>query len=89
MKTIGDRDFVLLGIKYEAARLGGVDDAGLAAIEGRIQAEIGDGWESNAMILRGRDAIREEHGLPKIGEPVQRPSGISDRRPLWRRLLGC
>jgi hypothetical protein len=86
--AIGDRDFVLLGIKYEAARLGGVDEAALAEIEAQIRAEIGEGWESDAMVLRGRDAVRQEHGHPKIVEPPGPPSDNPDRRPLWRRLLG-
>jgi len=78
----------LLGIKYEAARLGGVDEAGLAAIEEQIRTEVGGNWESDAMVLRGRDAVREEHGLPKIVEPLQRSSGDPARSSLWRRLLG-
>jgi len=65
-----------------------VDEAGLAAIEGQIRTEVGEGWESDAMVLRGRDAVRQEHGLPKIGGLPQRPSGGLERRPLWRRLLG-
>ncbi|MBA3425104.1 MAG: hypothetical protein H0U04_11335 [Rubrobacter sp.] len=83
-----DRDFVLLGVKYEAARLGGVDKAGLAIIKEQIRTEVGEGWESDAMVMRGRDAVREEHGLPRLGGLPQRPSDGLGRRPLWRRLLG-
>jgi len=86
--TIGDRDSVLLGIKYEAARLGGVDEAGLAIIEEQIRTEVGDSWESDAMVLRGRDAVRKEHGLSRLGGLPQRLSDGPGRLPLWRRLLG-
>jgi hypothetical protein len=84
-----ERGFVLLGIKYEAARLGGVGEAGLAAIEEQIRAEIGEGWEENAMVVRGRNAVREEHGLPRLGAPPRPPDASrQSRRPWWRGLLG-
>jgi len=38
---------VLLGIKYEAARIGDVGEAVLASIEEQIRREVGDGWESD------------------------------------------
>lgn len=83
-----DRDFVLLGIKYEAAKVGGLDGAALAHIENEIRAEAGESWETEPTVLRGRNAVRAEHGLPRIGEPVgsatpppARPSGL-------RRIFG-
>jgi hypothetical protein len=81
------RDFVLLGIKYEAAKLGGVDETGLARIEEQIRAEVGNSWTSHEQIVRGRNAVRAEHGLAPLGAPQEttiRPVG----RPLWRRLFG-
>jgi hypothetical protein len=80
---------VLLGIKYEAARIGEVGQDTLANIEEQIRSEIGDGWESDDRILRGRNAVRREHGLPGLGEPGDRPSpAIDPERRLWRRLFG-
>jgi hypothetical protein len=80
---------VLLGIKYEAARIGDVDDDTLARIEKQIREEVGEGWESDDRVIRGRNAVRREHGLPGLGEPGDRPSPTPrPRRPLWRRLLG-
>jgi hypothetical protein len=79
---------VLLGIKYEAARLGDVGDDALAGIEEQMEREIGEGWASDEEVLRGRNAVRREHGLPGLGEPGDRPAQTLDvRRPLWRRLL--
>ena len=85
-----DRNFVLLGIKYEAAKLGGVDEAGLAKIEEQIRAEIGASWESNEQVVRGRNAVRTEHGLAPLGAPPRDPARDAGpaRRPLWRRLFG-
>jgi hypothetical protein len=80
---------VLLGIKYEAARIGEVGEAALVGIEEQIRSEVGDGWESDDRVLRGRNAVRREHGLPGLGEPGDRPSPATDPiRPLWRRLFG-
>jgi hypothetical protein len=80
---------VLLGIKYEAARIGNVDDDTLAGIEEQMKEEIGESWESDDQVLRGRNAVRREHGLPGLGEPGDRPSPPAvSRRPLWRRLMG-
>ncbi len=84
-----DRGFVLLGIKYEAATLGGVDEAGLARIEEQIQAEAGDSWASNEQVIRGRNAVRAEHGFAPLGAPPREPARGAEpaRRPLWRRLF--
>ncbi len=80
---------MLLGIKYEAARIGDVGEDALAHIEEQIREEIGAGWESDDRVLRGRNAVRREHGLPGLGEPGDRPSPVAPvRRPLWRRLFG-
>jgi hypothetical protein len=80
---------VLLGIKYEAARIGDVDDETLSGIKEQIKAEVGEGWESDGRVIRGRNAVRREHGLPGLGEPGDRPSPVTpERLPLWRRLLG-
>jgi hypothetical protein len=80
---------VLLGIKYEAAIIGEVGDEALAGIEEQMKEEVGEGWESDGQVLRGRNAVRREHGLPGLGEPGDRPSSVTNvRRPLWRRLLG-
>ena len=85
-----DRNSVLLGIKYEAAKLGGVDTDSLTRIEKQIQAEAGDSWASNPMILRGRNAVRAEHGLEPLGEtPRKTARNACPIRPaLWRRLFG-
>ncbi len=87
---LDDKNFVLLGIKYEAAILGGVDEAGLAKIVEQIRAEAGDGWSEIPMVVRGRNAVRAEHGLPPLGAPPRQPP--SDATPanqsLWRRLFG-
>ena len=80
---------MLLGIKYEAARIGDVGEDALASIEEQIKREVGDGWESDNRVIRGRNAVRREHGLPGLGEPGDRPSPVAPvRRPLWRRLFG-
>ncbi len=85
-----DRGFILLGIKYEAAALGGMDESGLARIAEQIRAEAGDSWATHPMVVRGRNAIRAEHNLAPLGAPPREaqngaePSG----RPFWRRLLG-
>ena len=79
----------MLGIKYEAARIGGVGEAALATIEEQITREVGADWRSDEQIIRGRNAVRREHGLTGIGESGDRPSPPAEvRRPLWRRVLG-
>ncbi len=80
---------MLLGIKYEAARIGDVGNETLAGIEEQIREEVGEGWESDDRVIRGRNAVRREHGLPGLGEPDDGPSPVASiRRPLWRRLFG-
>ena len=80
---------MLLGIKYEAARIGEVNDDALAGIEEQMKREVGDDWASDERVLRGRNAVRREHGLPGLGEPGDRPAPATTARlPLWRRLLG-
>lgn len=83
-----NRDFVLLGIRYEAARVGGLGVAALAQIAAGIRDEAGEDWESNGQILRGRNAVRDEHGLPRIGEPPRESPPAPARRPFLKRLLG-
>jgi hypothetical protein len=79
---------VLLGIKYEAAKIGEVGDDALAGIEEQMKREVGAGWASDAEVLRGRNAVRREHGLPGLGGPGDGPTSPSDPRlPLWRRVL--
>ena len=79
---------MLLGIKYEAARIGEVSDNALAGIEEQMKREVGKGWASDDEVLRGRNAVRREHGLPGLGGPGDRPTPSPEtNRPLWRRLL--
>ena len=79
---------MLLGIKYEAARIGEVSENALAGIEEQMNQEIGEGWASDDEVLRGRNAVRREHGLPGLGGPGNGPTAASDARfPLWRRIL--
>ena len=81
------KNSVLLGIKYEAARIGEVGDDALAGIEEQMNREVGEGWASDEQVIRGRNAVRREHGLPGLGEPGDRPSPTTDPRSLlWRRL---
>ena len=69
--------------------LGGVEGAPLARIEEQLHSEVGEDWRTDEEVLKGRNATRQEHGLPPIGETGRRPTpGTSDRRPLWRRVLG-
>ncbi len=84
-----DKKEVLLGIKYEAARLGGVSEEALAVIEEQARAEIGDGYDSDEGFIQGRNAVRDEHGIERIGEPPRAAPGPGARRKPWyRRLLG-
>jgi hypothetical protein len=79
---------VLLGIKYEAARIGEVSDDALAGIEEQMKREIGEAWASDDEVLRGRNAVRREHGLPGLGGPGDAQVPAPDaRRSLWRRIL--
>jgi hypothetical protein len=80
---------VLLGIKYEAAKIGEVSDDALAGIEEQMKREVGEGWASDGEVLRGRNAVRREHGLPGLGGSGDGPSPVTiTRLPLWRRLFG-
>ena len=80
---------MLLGIKYEAARIGDVGQSALAGIEEQMKREIGEGWASDDEVLKGRNAVRREHGLPGLGEPGDRPVPTTTAsRPIWRRFLG-
>ena len=55
----------------------------------QMQREVGDDWASDERVLRGRNAVRREHGLPGLGEPGDRPAPATTARlPLWRRLFG-
>jgi len=85
---IQSKNSVLLGIKYEAARIGEVSDDALAGIEEQMKSEIGEDWASDDEVLRGRNAVRRAHGLPGLGGPGDRPDpAVNVRHPLWRRLL--
>ena len=84
----GNKDFILLGIKYESARIAGVGEAALENITGQVREEVGEDWESSPMVERGRNAVREEHGLPPLGE-TSRPA-VEPRppvRPWYRKIL--
>ncbi len=85
-----DKNFVLLGIKYEAATLGGVGESARASIEAQIRAEVGDSWAEHPMIIQGRNAVRAEHGLSPLGAPANRPPPEPGRtKPsLWRKVFG-
>jgi hypothetical protein len=69
--------------------LGGVEGGPLARIEEQLQSEVGEDWETDEEVLKGRNAARHEHGLPRLGETNVRPAPAAPaRRPLWRRALG-
>lgn len=69
-----DKNEVLLGIKYEAARLGGVSEDALAAIAAQARDEIGPEWNWDEGFVTGRNAVRDEHGLDRLGgEPRSAP----------------
>lgn len=77
---------MLLGIKYEAARIGGVDDATLSKIAAQLESEVGEDWRSDHQVLQGRNAVRREYGMPRLGEqPPPPPEAPS--RPWYRRLF--
>ena len=89
MGEIEDKNRLLLGIKYEAARIAGVEGAALEGIEEQLRGEVGQGWEKDGEVLQGRNAVRREHGLSRLGEPDSPAASSADvRRPLWRRFLG-
>lgn len=84
-----DRDVALFGVKYEAAIVGGLQGPALDRIEAQITSELGEDWKSNEHVVHGRNAVRQEHGLPKLGESsVPQARQAAAKRPLWRRLLG-
>ena len=69
--------------------LAGVEGAPLTRIEEQLHSEVGEGWRTDKEVLKGRNATRQEHGLPPIGETGRRLAPAnSPRRPLWRRVLG-
>jgi hypothetical protein len=66
-----------------------VEGEPLRAIREQLEDEVGEGWESDGEVLRGRNAVRGEHGLPPLGETRERPVPEDPgRRPFWRRMLG-
>lgn len=75
----------MLGIKYESAVLAGLDEKHLTAIEEQIKEEAGDGWETEPAVLQGRDAVREEHGLRRLGDP--RPDDENKRNSVRGSFL--
>jgi hypothetical protein len=85
-----DKNELLIGIKYESARLGGVSENALAAIAGQAREEIGADWESDKGFVAGRNAVRAEHGLERLGGESQPTPAPAKRR--WRErfkdLLG-
>lgn len=84
----GARDFILLGIKYESARVAGVDDAALENIAEQLRSEAGEEWEADPMIVQGRNAVRREHGLERLGAPSRETGEKPPSRRRWWRFLG-
>ena len=69
--------------------LGGMEGTPLARIEEQLHNEVGEDWRADEEVLKGRNATRQEHGLPPVRETKRRPAPEPpDRRPLWRRVLG-
>ena len=60
---------MLLGIKYEAARIGEVGEAALSGIEEQIKREVGDDWESMTPLTRA-DAIAAEADELPLEAPI-------------------
>jgi hypothetical protein len=89
--TGGNRDFILLGIKYESAKLAGVGGAALENIAKQLRDEVGENWETDPMVIRGRESVRREHGLeipnassePGEEQPPERPRWNFLRRRSW------
>lgn len=80
-----DKNEVLLGIKYEAAQLGGVGEEALAAIGDQARREIGPEWDSDEGFVAGRNAVRDEHGLDRLGGE-ERPAPHLARKPWHERF---
>ena len=77
---------MLFGIKYEVAILGDHTPGG---VEKHMEREVGEAWASDGKVLKGRNAVRRERGLPGLGESRDGPSGpIFARHSLLRRLPG-
>ncbi len=88
-RRVVDRDVALFGVKYEAAIVGGLQGAALEKIEAQIASELGEDWRDNEHVIHGRNAVRHEHGLPKLGETsIPSSPGPAAKRPLWRKVLG-
>ncbi len=83
-----DRDVALFGVKYEAAIVGGLQGVALERIEVQIAAELGEDWKSNPHVLHGRNAVRAEHGLPRLGEAPPPPAARSGRKSILRKIFG-
>lgn len=85
-----NKDHVLLGIKYEAAKLADVDETALARISDQIDSEVGEDWESNPSVVHGRNAVRVEQGVPRLGEEAHEPADdpATARHSLLRRIFG-
>lgn len=84
-----DRDIALLGVKYEAAVVGGLQGAALEKISTQIASELGEDWKSDENVIHGRNAVRNEHGLPPLGGGPEGPSSDPTAKPpLWRRVFG-
>lgn len=85
--TKENRDFVLLGIKYESAKIAGVSDSALENITGQLREEVGEEWETDPMVIRGRDAVRREHGMD-LGAPADDTGKKSSSPRPWLKLFG-
>lgn len=82
-----DRDFILLGIKYESAALAGLDETRLSAIAAQIREAAGEEWEAHPGVLQGRNAVRAEHDLERLGEPPRATAG-KEQNPARRSFFG-
>ncbi len=85
--TKENRDFVLLGIKYESAKIAGVSDAALERIAGQLREEVGEEWATDPMVVRGRDAVRREHGLD-LDAPADDTGEKSSSPRSWLKIFG-
>ena len=79
------KDFILLGIKYESAKIAGVGADALENIATQLRDEVGEEWKSNPMVERGRNSVRQEHGLNGIDASDGNTTETSTpRRQKWR-----